>query len=94
VSFDKGAARQDWCRARTHVPFFAFEQLASRLMPVTSDKPQNWKRDIARSVDLYNDWFIKSVPQAYRSAHADAMLGILLQTNFLAPDVDEVPIGN
>jgi len=45
-------------------------------MPVNSDKPQGWKKDIARSVDLYNDWFIKFAPQAYRSARADATVAV------------------
>ena len=45
-------------------------------MPVNSDKPQNWKKDIVRSVDLYNDWFIKFAPQAYRAARADATLAV------------------
>src|SRR5712664_10108 len=41
-------------------------------MPVNADKPQGWKKDIARSVDLYNDWFIKFAPQAYRTARTQA----------------------
>jgi hypothetical protein len=45
-------------------------------MPVNSDKPQNWKKDIARSVDLYNDWFIKFAPQAYRNARAEATVAV------------------
>jgi hypothetical protein len=45
-------------------------------MPVNSDKPQGWKKDIARSVDLYNDWFIKFAPLAYRSARAEATVDV------------------
>jgi len=30
---------------------------------VNSDKPGRWKADIARSVDLYNDWFMKFAPK-------------------------------
>lgn len=45
-------------------------------MPVNSDKPQGWKKDIARSVDLYNDWFIKFAPQAYRTARAEATVAV------------------
>lgn len=45
-------------------------------MPINSDKPQGWKKDIARSVDLYNDWFIKFAPQAYRSARAEATVAV------------------
>ena len=35
-------------------------------MPVNADKPQLWKADIARSVDFYNDWFMRFAPKAYR----------------------------
>lgn len=36
-------------------------------MPVNLDKPQQWKADVALSVDMYNDWFMKFAPQAFRS---------------------------
>jgi XamI restriction endonuclease len=45
-------------------------------MAVNSDKPQGWKNDIARSVDLYNDWFIRFAPQAYRTARAEATVAV------------------
>ncbi len=35
-------------------------------MAVNLDKPDRWKRDIARSVDMYNDWFMKFAPKAFR----------------------------
>ena len=35
-------------------------------MAVNLDKPQFWKSDIARSVDVYNDWFLKFAPKAFR----------------------------
>ena len=35
-------------------------------MPVNLDKPQNWKADIAQSVDMYNDWFVTFAPKAFR----------------------------
>jgi hypothetical protein len=35
-------------------------------MGVNADKPQRWKEDIARSVDFYNDWFLRFAPKAYR----------------------------
>lgn len=35
-------------------------------MPVNLDKPQLWKADIALSVDMYNDWFMKFAPVAFR----------------------------
>lgn len=36
-------------------------------MPVNLDKPHQWKADVARSVDMYNDWFVKFAPQAFRA---------------------------
>lgn len=36
-------------------------------MPVNLDKPQNWKADIAKSVDMYNDWFMRFAPEAFRT---------------------------
>ncbi len=35
-------------------------------MDVNRDKPDRWKRDIARSVDMYNDWFLRFAPAAFR----------------------------
>lgn len=35
-------------------------------MAVNRDKPDRWKTDIVRSVDMYNDWFMKFAPAAYR----------------------------
>ena len=35
-------------------------------MGVNADKPQRWKEDIGRSVDFYNDWFLRFAPKAYR----------------------------
>lgn len=35
-------------------------------MGVNLDKPHLWKADIARSVDMYNDWFLKFAPKAFR----------------------------
>jgi type II restriction enzyme len=36
-------------------------------MPINLNKPQQWKADITRSVDMYNDWFMKFAPVAFRS---------------------------
>jgi type II restriction enzyme len=35
-------------------------------MPVNLDKTLQWKDDVARSVDMYNDWFMKFAPKAFR----------------------------
>ena len=34
---------------------------------VNSDKPDQWKADIAKSVDMYNRWFMKFAPKAFRT---------------------------
>ena len=36
-------------------------------MAINRDKPDLWKGDIARSVDMYNEWFMNFAPDAYRS---------------------------
>lgn len=40
-------------------------------MPVNLDKPKNWKPDIATSVDMYNDWFMRFAPKAFRDARVE-----------------------
>lgn len=42
-------------------------------MAVNRDKPDWWNADVAQSVDMYNDWFIRFAPMAYRSARAEAI---------------------
>jgi type II restriction enzyme len=41
-------------------------------MPVNLNKPEQWKADVARSVEMYNDWFMNFAPQAFRSTRAQA----------------------
>ena len=36
-------------------------------MAVNRDNPDRWKADIAQSVDMYNDWFVRFAPKAYRT---------------------------
>ena len=40
-------------------------------MAVNSDKPSQWKSDIARSVDFYNNWFLRFAPQVYRNTRVE-----------------------
>jgi len=40
-------------------------------MPINADKPHLWKADVAASVDLYNDWFMRFGPKAYRNTRAE-----------------------
>ena len=36
-------------------------------MAVNRDKPDLWKQDIAQSVDMCNDWFVRFAPLACRT---------------------------
>ena len=39
---------------------------ASEPMAINLDKPYRWKADVIKSVDMYNDWFMKFAPVAFR----------------------------
>jgi type II restriction enzyme len=39
---------------------------------VNREKPDLWKSDVTRSVDMYNDWFINFAPRAFRESRANA----------------------
>jgi len=41
-------------------------------LAINRDKPDRWKADIARSVDFYNQWFMKFAPAAYRKERITA----------------------
>ncbi|MBI1928650.1 XamI family restriction endonuclease [Candidatus Poribacteria bacterium] len=40
-------------------------------MGINADKPHLWKKDVAASVDLYNDWFMRFAPQTYRDTRME-----------------------
>jgi len=40
-------------------------------MSVNANKPERWKSDIARSVDFYNDWFMRFAPKTYRDTRVE-----------------------
>ena len=46
-------------------------------MAVNRDKPDRWKDDIARSVDMYNDWFMRFAPQAYRTTRVQTTKDVM-----------------
>jgi hypothetical protein len=55
-------------------------------MPVNLDKPHLWKADVLRSVDMYNDWFMRFAPVAFRSTRLQTTIDVeaaLLATNNL-----------
>jgi XamI restriction endonuclease len=35
-------------------------------MSINRDKPDRWKADVSLSVDMYNDWFLRFAPKAFR----------------------------
>lgn len=39
-------------------------------VPVNRDKPDRWKKDVAESVDMYNNWFVDFAPAAYKRTRA------------------------
>ncbi len=41
-------------------------QIIKPRMAVNRDKPDLWKADVAKSVDMYNSWFIDFAPQVFR----------------------------
>jgi hypothetical protein len=51
------------------------------------DKPQQWRVDIAKSVDMYNDWFMKFAPDAFRKTRTkttkDVEAALASTQNFL-----------
>ena len=40
-------------------------------MAVNRDKPDRWKTDVAKSVDMYNEWFLNFAPQAFRATRIE-----------------------
>lgn len=55
-------------------------------MGVNRDKPDRWKEDVKKSVDLYNNWFMEFAPQAFKNARnntTQAVLETLKITNYL-----------
>lgn len=62
-------------------------------MPINADKPHLWKADTRRSVDQFNQWFMKFAPKAYRDTRKKTIESVeqgLTQTSDLTtitPDV-------
>lgn len=45
-------------------------------MPVNADKVHLWKADVAKSVDFYNDWFMRFAPKTYRGTRVKTTLQV------------------
>lgn len=55
-------------------------------MPVNSNKPSQWKADVAKSVDMYNDWFMRFAPVAFRETRVHTTRDVeaaLISTSYL-----------
>jgi len=50
--------------------------IKGRVAMVNRDKPDLWKDDVARSVDMYNDWFINFAPKTFRESRAKATVSV------------------
>lgn len=37
---------------------------------INANKPHLWKEDVERSIDFYNDWFVKFAPETFRTQRA------------------------
>lgn len=62
-------------------------------MGVNLDKPHLWKLDIAQSVDMYNEWFLKFAPATFRATRVKATEFVreaLERTKYLADIGPEV----
>jgi hypothetical protein len=65
-------------------------------MGINRDKPDLWKNDIIQSVDLYNAWFMKFAPRAFRETRVSTAKSVehaLAITNYLqniSPKVLEI----
>ncbi len=53
---------------------------------INKNHPELWKSDIAKSVDLYNDWFVQFAPKTFREIRVETSRMVedaLKTTNFL-----------
>jgi hypothetical protein len=43
---------------------------------LNADKPHRWKADVSASVDMYNEWFLRFAPHAYRTTRVETTLQV------------------
>lgn len=66
-------------------------------MAINADKPELWKADVERSIDFYNDWFLRFAPETYRrqrSATSSKVKNALVHTEFLRNITSDILIAN
>ena len=44
---------------------------------INANKPKTWKKDIAQSVDFYNDWFMRFAPEAFKKTRVQTAEAVL-----------------
>lgn len=54
-----------------HVSVATPFSLLEVMMAINADKPHLWKTDVERSIDFYNDWFLRFAPDTFRSQRAE-----------------------
>ncbi len=62
-------------------------------MPINADKPHLWKTDVEKSIDFYNDWFLRFAPETYRkqrSVTAKRVTTSLKKAKFLQAVTPEI----
>jgi type II restriction enzyme len=47
-----------------------------RSVAINRNNPDRWKEDIAKSVDLYNSWFMEFAPKAFREARSNTAIRV------------------
>lgn len=46
------------------------------IVPINLNKPHLWNDDIARSVDMYNNWFLDFAPTAFRETRIETTIAV------------------
>ena len=60
---------------------------------INNNRTELWKRDVIRSVDFYNNWFLNFAPDAYRSARnkaIDRVDSVLIQTKNFSKITEDI----
>jgi hypothetical protein len=60
-------------------------------LQVNLNRPQQWKADIAASVDMYNDWFMRFAPVAFRSTRSKVTIDVEAALNATGNLIDIQP---
>ncbi len=66
-------------------------------MSINADKPERWKADVEKSIDFYNDWFLRFAPATYRKQRASTARHVtesLKQVKYLQSVTPEILKGS